>query len=79
MFCGHMTCEVKMRQIIEVSTDRLKLGADKAVLRSLAAGCSIAVAACDCQARSGAMTHITLPGGMPEKSPRTNRYAANAV
>jgi chemotaxis protein CheD len=79
MFCGHMTCEMKVKEIIDVNTGQVKLGRGKVVLRSLAIGSCIAVAAYDCRARTGAMAHIMLPGSAPEKCSETNKYAENAI
>jgi chemotaxis protein CheD len=69
----------EMEEIIDVNTGQVKLGRGEVILRSLAIGSCIAVAAYDSRARIGAMAHIMLPGSAPEESSEANRYAANAI
>ena len=74
-----MAYGVKMREIIDVNTGQVKLGRGKVLLRSLAIGSCIAVAAYDSKAGMGAMAHIMLPGSAPEKFSESTKYAANAI
>jgi chemotaxis protein CheD len=68
-----------MREIIDVNTGQVKLGRGKVLLRSLAIGSCIAVAAYDSKAGIGAMAHIMLPGSAPGKFSESTKYAANAI
>ncbi len=79
MFCAHMAYKVEMKEIIDVNTGRVELGRGKVVLRSLAIGSCISIAAYDCEAGIGAMAHIMLPGRAPEESSERSRYAEDAI
>ncbi len=74
-----MAYGVKMKEIIDVNTGQVKLGRGEVILRSLAIGSCIAVAAYDSKAKIGAMAHIMLPGSAPGKSSERTKYAANAI
>lgn len=74
-----MAYGVKMREIIDVNTGQVKLGRGEVLLRSLAIGSCIAVAAYDSKAGIGAMAHIMLPGSAPVKFSERTKYAANAI
>lgn len=74
-----MAYGVTMKEIIDVNTGQVRLGRGEVILRSLAIGSCIAVAAYDSEARIGAMAHIMLPGSAPEKSSERTKYAANAI
>lgn len=74
-----MAYGVTMKEIIDVNTGQVRLGRGEVILRSLAIGSCIAVAAYDSEARIGAMAHIMLPGRAPEKSSERTKYAANAI
>lgn len=78
-FLGYTVHSPKMKKIIDVNTGQVKLGRGNVVLRSLAIGSCIAVAAYDSETRIGAVAHIMLPGRAPENSPEKTRYAEDAV
>ncbi|HUW20078.1 MAG TPA: chemotaxis protein CheD [Sedimentisphaerales bacterium] len=68
-----------MKKIIDVNTGEVKLGGRKTILRSLAIGSCIVIAAYDSKHRVGAMAHIMLPGGSPKETPDRTKYAADAI
>ena len=68
-----------MKDITDVNTGQVRLGRGNVILRSLAIGSCIAVAAYDSRAKIGAIAHIMLPGSAPEESPEKTRYAENAI
>lgn len=68
-----------MKEIIDVNTGQVRLGRGNVILRSLAIGSCIAVAAYDSKTRIGAMAHVMLPGSAPEDSPQKTRYAEDAI
>jgi chemotaxis protein CheD len=76
LFCGF---GVYLKEIIDVNTGQVRLGKGNVILRSLAIGSCIAVAAYDSQKKIGALAHIMLPGNAPKKSPEKTRYAENAI
>jgi chemotaxis protein CheD len=68
-----------MREIVDVNTGEVKVGGKKIVLRSLAIGSCIVIAAYDIKRKIGAMAHVMLPGSAPEKTSEKTRYAADAI
>ena len=68
-----------MREIIDVNTGEVKVGGEKVILRSIAIGSCIVVAAYDSKQKIGAMAHVMLPGSAPEKTLERTRYAADAI
>jgi len=68
-----------MKDIIDVNTGQVISGRGNVILRSLAIGSCIAVAAYDFTAGIGAMAHIMLPGRAPENSNEKTRYAEDAI
>ncbi len=78
-FFGHAAQDLKMKEPIDVNTGQVRLGRGSVVLRSLAIGSCIAVAAYDSEVRVGAMAHIMLPGSAPEDCPEGTRYAEDAI
>ena len=78
-FFSHTAHELKMEEIIDVNTGQVRFGRGDVVLRSLAIGSCIAVAAYDAEARVGALAHIMLPGKAPEDCPEKTRYAEDAI
>jgi chemotaxis protein CheD len=68
-----------MKEIIDVNTGEVRIGRGKTVLRSVAIGSCIVVAAYDPSNKIGAMAHIMLPGTAPKKSAEKTKYAANAI
>ncbi|MEA3224772.1 MAG: chemotaxis protein CheD [Planctomycetota bacterium] len=68
-----------MKEIVDVYMGQVKLGRGDVMLRSLAIGSCIAIAAYDFKLKIGAMAHVMLPGSAPEKSSEINKYAPNAI
>ena len=68
-----------MREIVDVNTGEVRLGGGKIILRSIAIGSCIVVAACDFKKNIGALAHIMLPGRAGRKTPERTRYAADAI
>jgi chemotaxis protein CheD len=68
-----------MKEIIDVNTGEVRVGSNKTVLRSLAVGSCIVIAAYDSQHRIGAMAHVMLPGSAPERTEDRTKYAADAI
>ena len=71
--------QVDMKQIQDVGTGEVKVASGSGVLRALAIGSCIAVAAYDQKRKIGAMAHIMLPGRSPEKFQERTKYAADAI
>jgi chemotaxis protein CheD len=69
----------KMKEIIDVNTGEVRLGRGKIILRSIAIGSCIVVAACDFKKNIGALAHIMLPGKAAKSTPERTRYAADAI
>ena len=69
-----------MAKIIDVSTGQVKVARGGAILRSIAIGSCVAVAAYDPKKKMGALAHIMLPESAPKKhlADRT-KYAADAI
>ena len=68
-----------MREIVDVNTGEVKVSGKKIILRSLAIGSCIVIAAYDFKKKIGAMAHVMLPGSAPEKTLEKTRYAADAI
>lgn len=68
-----------MKKTIDVNTGDVKGSNDSVILRSIAIGSCIAVAAYSYRNRAGAIAHIMLPGRSREASRDKNRYAADAI
>lgn len=69
----------KMKDIQDVGTGEVKVASGSGVLRALAIGSCIAVAAYDAKRKIGAMAHIMLPGKAPDKFVDKTKYAADAI
>lgn len=68
-----------MKKIVDVHTGGVEVSSDGVILRSIAIGSCIAIAAYDVRKKIGAMAHVMLPGRAPEKETQPTRYAANAI
>jgi len=68
-----------MKEIVDVNTGEVRLGRGKIILRSIAIGSCIVVAACDFKRNIGALAHIMLPGSAARRTPERTRYAADAI
>jgi len=71
--------EGEMREIIDVNTGEVKVAGKKVILRSIAIGSCIVIAAYDCEKKIGAMAHVMLPGSAPKKTLERTRYAVDAI
>lgn len=80
LFLGNLASEEKMRTIVDVNTGEVKLGDERVVLRSVAIGSCICIAAYDSRKNAGAMAHIMLPGTSPENKPaERTKYAVDGI
>ena len=69
----------KMKQVLDVNTGEVKAGTNESVLRSIAIGSCVVVAAYNFKRKIGAMAHVMLPGNAPKNSIDKTKYAANAI
>lgn len=74
-----LVCEVGLKQVIDVNTGQIHLARDSTLLRSLAIGSCVVVAAYDSGNRIGAMAHIMLPGKAPQNTLKKTKYAQDAI
>jgi chemotaxis protein CheD len=68
-----------MNKVIDVNTGEVKGCNDSSVLRSVAIGSCIAIAAYSLRDRAGALAHIMLPGKARESTDEKTRYAIDGV
>jgi chemotaxis protein CheD len=68
-----------MKSIIDVNTGEVQVSDRDDILRSLAIGSCIVVAAFDAKKRIAGMAHIMLPGRAPKKELQKTKYAVNAI
>ena len=68
-----------MKKIVDVNTGGVEVSSDGVILRSIAIGSCIVIAAYDVRKRTGAMAHVMLPGRAPRKETQPTRYAVNAA
>lgn len=68
-----------MKKIVDVNTGGVEVSSDGVILRSIAIGSCIVIAAYDVRKRTGAMAHVMLPGRAPRKEIQPTRYAVNAA
>ncbi len=68
-----------MKEVVDVNTGEVKLGRGQEILRSVAIGSCIVVAAYDFKKKIGALAHIMLPGRASSKTQEKTKYAANAI
>ncbi|HUV40475.1 MAG TPA: chemotaxis protein CheD [Sedimentisphaerales bacterium] len=68
-----------MKEVVDVNTGEVKLGTGEEILRSVAIGSCIVVAACDFKKKTGALAHIMLPGRAGARSQEKTKYAADAI
>ena len=71
----------KMKEIVDVSTGEVALRRGEFILRALAIGSCIVVAAYDSGTKTAAMAHIMLPGSAPpdKGDDLKTRYTADAI
>lgn len=68
-----------MKHIEDIGVGKVMVTRDKIVLKAIALGSCIGVAAYDAGKRIGGMAHVMLPDRAPEKAAEKTRYAANAI
>lgn len=68
-----------MEEIVDVNTGEVKVSRGKVILRAIAIGSCIVVAAYDYNKKIGAMAHIMLPGAAGKKEPEKTKYAVDAI
>ena len=71
--------EGEMNEIIDINTGQIAVRGGRCVLRAMALGSCIAVAAYDSRARIAGMAHIMLPGGTPQQGANDPRYAVYGI
>jgi chemotaxis protein CheD len=68
-----------MQEIIDVNTGEVAVSRGDTLLRSMAIGSCIAIAAYDPKTKTAGLAHIMLPDSAPEKSHEKNKYAFNGI
>ena len=68
-----------MQEIIDVSTGQVEVRKGVIVLRAIAIGSCIAVAAYDAKSKNAGLAHIMLPGRAPQGSCEKTKYAYNSI
>ncbi len=69
-----------MRVIVDVNTGEVKATNEEVILRAIAIGSCVVVAAYDSRTKTAAMAHVMLPGKAPEsKSFEKTKYASDAI
>jgi chemotaxis protein CheD len=68
-----------VKEVIDVNTGEVRVGRRKEILRSLAIGSCIVIAAYDSKNKIGAMAHVMLPGSAPKKSLQKAKYTTDAI
>ncbi len=68
-----------MEEVIYVNTGEAKVSEGEAILRAIAIGSCIVVAALDSKKKVGAMAHVMLPGKAPRQFVEKTKYAFNAI
>ena len=67
------------KNIIDVNTGEVKVATEGTILRSVAIGPCVAVAAINFKRKIGAMAHIMLPGNAPQHSLEKTKYAFDGI
>ena len=71
--------KIEMDNIVDVNTGEFAVRRGDFILRALAIGSCVVVAAYDSKAKVAGMAHIMLPGRAPEKSTMKTKYAADSI
>jgi chemotaxis protein CheD len=69
----------KMKKVVDINTGEVRVKRGNIILRSVAIGSCVVIAAYDSSEKAGALAHIMLPGSAPEKSKEKTKYAANGI
>ena len=68
-----------MKEVIDVNTGEVAVRRGEFILRAIAIGSCIVVAAYDSKVKVAGMVHIMLPGHAPEQSSEKTRYADDGI
>ena len=68
-----------MQETIDINTGEMMVKRGAIVLRAMAIGSCIAIAAYDPKTKTAGMAHVMLPGRAPEKYAEKNRYASDSI
>ena len=68
-----------MKEIIDVNTGQVAVHGGEFVLRAMAIGSCVVVAAYDSRTKIAGMAHIMLPGHAPNQSSEKTKYAADGI
>jgi chemotaxis protein CheD len=71
--------EGEMNEIIDINTGQIAVRRGQCVLRAMALGSCIAVAAYDSRNGIAGMAHIMLPDGTPQRGANDTRYAVYGI
>jgi chemotaxis protein CheD len=69
----------KMKETVDVNTGEVRLGREGTILRSVAIGSCVVIAAYDWKKKIGAMAHVMLPGSAPKNAQEKTKYADDAI
>lgn len=67
------------KEIVDINTGEVKVATEGTILRSVAIGSCVAVAAIDFKRKIGAMAHIMLPGSALRHSLEKTKYAFDGI
>ena len=70
---------VPIKKTVDVNTGEVKVATEGTILRSVAIGSCVAVAAINFKRKIGAMAHIMLPGNAPQHSLEKTKYAFDGI
>ena len=68
-----------MQETIDVNTGELIVKRGSFILRAMAIGSCVVIAAFDTKIKNAGMAHIMLPGSAPKKTENKNRYASDGI
>ena len=68
-----------MSEAVDVNTGEVKTAKEPAMLRSVAIGSCVVVAALNFKRKIGAMAHIMLPGNAPQHTLEKTKYAFDGI
>jgi chemotaxis protein CheD len=69
-----------LKETIDVNTGEVKVCSNGGILRSIAIGSCLGVAAYDAKGKIGALAHVMLPGSAPKsKREERTKYAADGI
>ena len=68
-----------MKEIVDVNTGEVAVRRGEFILRAMAIGSCVVVAAYDSKTKIAGMAHVMLPGQAPEQSSDKTKYAADGI